>query len=106
MNEDLTTFNYLIIDCQDSQNESTMVKIDLKNLIFNYYGVIKSFKNCEQLLNLINLVKTCKNPQDHILYLQSLVETIFYYISQELFDDFMIFEKISYKFINDLFKEL
>lgn len=106
MGENLTTFNYLIIDCQDSQNEPTRVKIDLKNLIFKYYGQVRSFKNCEQLLNLINLVKTCKEPENHTLYLQSLVETIFYYISQEWFDDFMIFDKISYKFINDLFKEL
>lgn len=61
MSKNLTTFNYLIIDCQDCQNEPTRVKIDLKNLIFNYYGQVRSFKNCEQLLNLINLVKTCKN---------------------------------------------
>lgn len=67
---------------------------------------MRSFKDCEQLLNLINLVNTCKEPLNHTLYLQSLVETIFYYISQEWFDDFMIFEKISYKFIKDLFKEL
>lgn len=106
MNENLTTFNYLIINCQDSQNEQTIVKIDLKNLIFNYYGQVRSFKECEQLLNLINLVNTCKEPLNHTLYLQSLVETIFYYISQEWFDDFMIFDKISYKFIKDLFKEL
>lgn len=102
MSENLTTFNYLFIECQDSQNEPTIVKIDLKNLIFNYYSQVRSFKNCEQLLNLINLVNTCEEPLNHTLYLQSLVETIFYYISQEWFDDFMIFEKISYRFIKEL----
>lgn len=106
MSENLTTFNYLIIDCQDSQNEPTRVKIDLKNSMFNYYGQVRSFKTCEQLLILVDLAKNCEEPQNHRLYLQSLVETIFYYISQEWFDDFMTFEKISYKFINDLFKEL
>lgn len=106
MSKNLATFNYLIIDCQDSQNEPTRVKIDLKNLIFCYYNQVRSFKDCEQLLNLTNLVKTCEEPQNSTLYLQSLVETIFYYISQEWFGDFMIFDKISYKFMNDLFKEL